>query len=228
MDTPVPAYSPPTDLPVDQVIEIAHQNGVPVIVDAAAEFPPFSVLSRFSEMSADLTVFSGGKGLRGPQSSGLILGRRDLIEACAVNASPNHGVGRPMKVGKEEIVGVLTAVELWSSPGFEKKMFDSWQERADCMIGALSEIPGVRTYQGASPSASTGLAVQPDWLPFAHLEWDTQRIPKTTAQVIEELALGDPRITVSATPQGILLNPSTLEPGEDQIVADRVSQVLRR
>ena len=179
-------------------------------------------------MGADLTVFSGGKGLRGPQSSGLILGRRDLVEACAVNASPNHGVGRPMKVGKEEIVGVLTAVELWSSPGFEKAMFDSWQERADYMIGALAKIPGVRAYQGDSPSASTGLAVQPDGLPLAHLEWDTQRIPKTTAQVMEELADGDPSITVSATPQGILLNPSTLEPGEDQIVADRVSQVLRR
>ncbi len=112
-----PAYSPPTDLPVDQVIEIAHEKGVPVIVDAAAEFPPFSVLSRFWKMGADLTVFSGGKGLRGPQSSGLILGRRDLVEACAVNASPNHGVGRPMKLGKEEIVGLLTAVELWSSSG---------------------------------------------------------------------------------------------------------------
>ncbi len=223
-----PAYSPPTDLPLDQVIEIAHQHGVPMIVDAAAEFPPFSVLSRFWRLGADLAIFSGGKGLRGPQSSGLILGRRDLVEACAANASPNHGVGRPMKVGKEEIVGLLTAVEMWSSPEFEERMFDCWQKCAAYMIGALSETPGVRTYQGASPSSSTGLAVQPDGLPFAHVEWDTDRIPKTIEQVVQALADGNPSIIVSATPQGILLNPSTLEKGEERVVVDRVSQVLTR
>ncbi len=222
-----PAYSPPTDLPIDQVIQMAHENGVPVIVDAAAEFPPFSVLSRFWKMGADLTVFSGGKGLRGPQSSGLILGRKDLVKACGVNASPNHGVGRPMKVGKEEIAGLLTAVELWSNSEFEKKMFDGWQESAAYMIDVLSEIPGVRTYQGPSPSCSTGLAVKPDGLPLAHVEWDSERIAKTIEQVVQDLADGDPSITVSATPRGILLNPSTLEPGEERIVADRVSQVLR-
>ena len=221
-----PAYSPPTDLPLDQVIGISHEQGVPVIVDAAAEFPPFSVLNRFWKMGADLTVFSGGKGLRGPQSSGLILGRKDLVEACAVNASPNHGVGRPMKVGKEEIVGLLKAVELWSNPEFEKRMFDKWQGLATYMIDALTEIPGVTTYQGVGPASSTGLAVHPDGLPFAHVEWDAEQIPKTTEQVMQELADGDPSITVSATPGGILLNPSTLEPGEERIVVGRVSQVL--
>ncbi len=222
-----PAYSPPTDLPIDQVIQMAHENGVPVIVDAAAEFPPFSFLSRFWKMGADLTVFSGGKGLRGPQSSGLILGCKDLVESCVVNASPNHGVGRPMKVGKEEIAGLLTAVELWSNSEFEKKMFDRWQKSAAYMIDVLSEIPGVRTYQGPSPSSSTGLAVQPDGLPLAHVEWDTDRVAKTIEQVMQDLTDGDPSITVSAKPRGILLNPSTLEPGEERIVTDRVSQVSR-
>ena len=222
-----PAYSPPTDLPIDQVIELAHARGVPVIVDAASEFPPFSILSHYWKLGADLTIFSGGKGLRGPQSSGLILGRKDLVEACAVNSSPNHGVGRPMKVGKEEIAGLLTAVELWSNPEFERKMFDRWRRRTDSMIEILSQVPGVRASKGDSPPASTGLAVHPDGLPFTLVEWDSQRVAKSVGQVMAELWEGDPSIIVAETPSGILLNPSTLEPGEAEIVAQRVAGVLR-
>ena len=222
-----PAYSPPTDLPIDQVIELAHDRGVPVIVDAAAEFPPFSILSHYWKLGADLTVFSGGKGLRGPQSSGLILGRKDLVEACAMNGSPNHGVGRPMKVGKEEIAGLLTAVELWSDPKFQRKMFDRWRRRSDSMIEILSQVPGVRARKGDSPPASTGLAVHPDGLPFTLVEWDTRRVAMTAGQVMAELWEGSPSIIVAETPSGILLNPATLEPGEAEIVAQRVAAVLR-
>ena len=222
-----PAFSPPNDLPFDQVIEIAHSHGLPVVVDAAAEFPPFSVLSQFWDLGADLTILSGGKGMRGPQSSGLILGRRDLVDACAMNASPNHGVGRPMKVGKEEIVGLLTAVEMWSDEEFEKKMFDGWGKSSAHMIGALSEVPGVRAYLGSYPNSFDGSSVRPDGLPLTQVEWDTEAIPKTAEQVMEELGEGDPIIHVSpASPHGILLNPSTLQQGEERIVADRVSQVL--
>lgn len=144
-----------------------------------------------------------------------------------MNASPNHGVGRPMKVGKEEIVGLLTAVEMWSDEEFEKKMFDSWDKSSKYMIGALSEVPGVRAYPGSSPNSFDGSSMRPDGLPLTHVEWDTEAISKTTEQVMEELEEGDPIIQVSpAYPHGILLNPSTLESGEDRIVADRVSQVL--
>ena len=184
-----PAYSPPTDLPLEQVIEVAHRYSVPVIVDAASEFPPFSVLSEFWELGADLTILSGGKGIRGPQSSGLILGRKDLVEACAMNASPNHGVGRPMKVGKEEIVGLLTAVEMWSDSKFEKKMFDSWQKSSEYMKNCLSEIPGVRAFLGSSPPSSTGNSVRPLGLPYVQVEWDECKITKTIEQVVEELGL---------------------------------------
>ena len=222
-----PAYSPPTDLPIDQVIELAHDRGVPVIVDAAAEFPPFSILSHYWKLGADLTIVSGGKGLRGPQSSGLILGRRDLVDACAMSSSPNHGVGRPMKVGKEEIAGLLTAVELWSGPEFERKMFDGYRRRSDTMIEILSRVPGVRARKGESPPASTGLAVHPEGLPFTLVEWDSERIAKSVGQVMAELWEGDPSIIVAETPSGILLHPATLEPGEAEIVAERVCDVLR-
>ncbi|MEM7034723.1 MAG: aminotransferase class V-fold PLP-dependent enzyme, partial [Chloroflexota bacterium] len=100
------------ELPLPTVIEIAKSHGVPVVVDGAAQLPPVSNLWHFTkELGADLAVFSGGKDLRGPQPTGLIVGRRDLIEACTLNGSPNHSLGRPMKVGKEEMVGLLAAVE---------------------------------------------------------------------------------------------------------------------
>jgi L-seryl-tRNA(Ser) seleniumtransferase len=97
-----------------EVIDIAHAAGVPVIVDAADQVPPRSNLTNLTARGADLVVFSGGKGLSGPQSSGLILGRRNLVEACRLNSSPNSAIGRGMKVGKEEIAGLLTGTK--SSP----------------------------------------------------------------------------------------------------------------
>ena len=97
-------------VPLEEQIAIAKRHGIPLIVDAAAQIPPVENLWHFTQMGADLVLFSGGKGLCGPQSSGLILGRRDLIEACAFHACPRPFIGRPMKAGKEEIVGLMTAV----------------------------------------------------------------------------------------------------------------------
>ena len=144
-----------------------------------------------------------------------------------MNGSPKHGVGRPMKVGKEEIAGLLTAVELWSSPQFERKMFDCWRRRSDSVIEILSQVPGVRARKGDSPPASTGLAVHPGGLPFTLVEWDSQRVAKSAGQVMAELWEGDPSIIVAETPSGILLNPAMLEAGEAEIVAERVAAVLR-
>ena len=93
-----------------ELVEIGRGAGVPVMVDAASEVPPTSTLTRFSEMGADLVVISGGKGLRGPQSTGILAGRKDLIEAARTHASPNANLGRGMKVGKEEIIGFIVAL----------------------------------------------------------------------------------------------------------------------
>ena len=98
-------------LPVAEVVAAAHARGVPVILDAAAQLPPVENLWRFTQEGADLVIFSGGKGLCGPQATGLVLGRSDLIKACAVQGNPNQAIGRPMKVGKEELCGCLAAVE---------------------------------------------------------------------------------------------------------------------
>ena len=142
------AYSPPQDLPLEEVIKIAHKRDVPVVVDAAAEFPSFSILRHYIEMGADLVIFSGGKGIRGPQSSGLILGRKDLIEACAMNGSPYHGVGRPCKVGKEEIIGLVTAIELFSDPEYERKELEGWHLRTGYIVETLSDLSHVTVESG--------------------------------------------------------------------------------
>ncbi len=222
------AYSPASDLPIEEVIDIGQRHGVPVIVDAAAEFPPFSALRRWSDMGADLTIFSGGKGIRGPQSTGLVLGRRDLIEACAMNSNPNHGVGRPPKVGKEEIIGLVTALELFSVKEFEQAELASWEQRTAYMVEELSKVPGVRAYRQPAPptSAPSGSGTMPEGVPVTHLEWDAETLTKTEEQVIQELGEGDPRIVVRRAERGINITPNTLQPGEERIVAERVAQVL--
>jgi L-seryl-tRNA(Ser) seleniumtransferase len=116
------------------ISKIMKQKGVPILVDAAAEIPPRENLKRFLEEGADLVVFSGGKDIRGPQSSGLVLGRRDLINACHANSCPNHSIGRSMKVDKETIAGLLKAVELYMSKDMKEDMF-----RMKCILHSLLE-----------------------------------------------------------------------------------------
>ncbi|MSP14555.1 MAG: aminotransferase class V-fold PLP-dependent enzyme [Chloroflexi bacterium] len=219
------AYSPPQDLPLAEVIAIAHRRGVPVIVDAAAELPPFAVLRQYTDMGADLVIFSGGKGLRGPQSSGLILGRQKLIAACAMNGSPFHGVGRPAKVGKEEIIGLLTAVELFADPEYERRELAAWASRTGAFMAALADIPHLKVYAG-QPRDLHGVAMGPGIVPVAVVEWDRQVIAMTQAEVAAALLQGEPGIWVALSRDGIAIGPHTLQPGEEQIVARRVREVL--
>lgn len=221
------AYSPPSDLPLDEVIRIAHSKGVPVVVDAAAEFPSFSILKHYSDMGADLTIFSGGKGIRGPQSSGLILGRKDLVEACAMNGSPYHGVGRPCKVGKEEIIGLVTAIELFSDPEYERRELEGWHLRTDYIVESLSDLPDV-TVRSGFPKDFAGVQVNPEIVPVTVVEWDKTVISMTKEEVVSALREGDPGIYVATSRDGIVIAPHTLLPNEERIVAERVEAVLGR
>jgi len=221
------AYSPPHDLPLEDVIRIAHRRDVPVVVDAAAEFPSFSVLREYIDMGADLVIFSGGKGIRGPQSSGLILGRKDLIEACAMNGSPYHGVGRPCKVGKEEIIGLVTAIELFSDPEYERKELEGWHLRTDYIVETLSDLSHVNAQSGF-PKDFAGVEVKPGIVPVTVVTWDKQALPVTKEDVASTLLEGEPGIYVATSRDGIVIAPHTLLPGEERIVADRVGAVLAR
>ena len=209
------------NLPLPEVIAIAKEKGVPVIVDAAAELPPAENLSRFFRMGADLTVYSGGKDIGGPQSSGLIVGDRDLIACCALNANPNYSIGRAMKAGKEEIAGLVTALELYLQQDFaaEEQM---WEDMVASMVADLADVPGLdaRRVSPAEPG------VQPNWIPRLYLDWDTTDIPLDRDQVKSRLIQGEPGIAVGTTSTGLFVNPQTMVPGQEKLVARRLREVL--
>lgn len=206
------------DLPLEQVLSIATAHAIPVIVDAAAQLPPVSNLWRYTGMGAAAAVFSGGKDLCGPQASGLIVGRRDLIARCALNGNPNHSIGRPMKVGKEEMLGLLAAVRRYLTLDHDAR--EVWCEQAvSDWIAALNSIPSV-TAQRDFPNE----AGQP--LPRCLVTLGVgARIGRD--QLLTELAAGNPIIAVAETgANSLYLNPMTLKGNEPQIVLERLVEVL--
>ena len=209
------------NLPLPEVIAIAKEKEIPVIVDAAAELPPPGNLSCFFSLGADLTVFSGGKDIGGPQSSGLIVGRRDLIACCALNANPNYSIGRAMKAGKEEIAGLVTALELYLQQDFtaEEQM---WEDMVAFMVAFLADVPGLDARR-VSPSEP---GVQPNWIPRMYLDWDEKVIALDRNEVKSRLLQPDPGIAVGTTSTGLFVNPQTMMPGQEKIVAQRLREVL--
>jgi seryl-tRNA(Sec) selenium transferase len=207
-------------LPLEDVIAVAHERGVPVIVDAAAQIPPIANLWRFTrELGADVVAFSGGKGLRGPQPSGLVFGRKEIIAGCRANGSPNQSIGRPMKVGKEELLGILAAVE-WSLAQDEPALLAAYEETVRGWVEGLSDIPGV-TAERRYPSE----AGQPHSRAIVRF---AAPCPLTRDQVMESLWQQDPRIAVAAVGgDAIALNPQTLEPGEADLVLAALRKVLQ-
>lgn len=207
------------DIPIERVIEIANQHGVPVVIDGAAQVPPTENLWRWTQMGAALAVFSGGKDLRGPQPSGLILGRKDLIEAIRVNSSPNHSFGRPMKVGKEEMVGLMKAVELYLKIDQEARLSqDEETVMGWCM--ELNKLNGVQAERSFPNEAG-----QP--LPRAKVVIDAKAAGISRSEVLEKLLNGEPAISAAAAgADGIYLNPMTLADGEETIVLERLVEIL--
>jgi len=209
-------------LPLATVVEIAHRYGKPVIVDAAAELPPVRNLRYFNELGADLVVFSGGKDIEGPQSSGLILGRRDLIQACALNANPNYSIGRPMKAGKEEIVGLVVALEryLVQDRGAEDAR---WEDQVAYLVETLGALPGIDTRRVCPVPPG----IQPVTIPRAYVEWDASALNLGVEEAVRELRAGEQPIAVGSTGVGLVLNPQELAPGEEEIVGQRIAELVR-
>ena len=206
-------------LPLPVVVETAHARGVPVLVDAAAQIPPIASLWRFTrELGADVAIFSGGKGLRGPQPSGLVLGRRNIVEACFANGNPNHSLGRPMKVGKEEMLGLVAAVE-WSLAQDEPALLAGYEASVARWIEGLRGLPGVAVERGYPSEAG-----QPHGRAIVHL---APPCPLTRDALVAALWNRNPRIAVSPVGEdAVALNPQTLEPGEDEVVLDALRHLL--
>jgi L-seryl-tRNA(Ser) seleniumtransferase len=214
-----PWLRPSAALPLDVVVKKAHERGVPVIVDAAAALPPHENLTRFIDLGADLVTFSGGKGIRGPQSSGILCGRRELIEASLVQGNPNHAIGRPMKVGKEEMVGLATALEMYVQRDHRAE-FARWVSQAEAFAEALKGIDGVYARELHDDS---------HWSPMTVLAFERRWTGRSPADIAAALRSGDPPIYLNnSRADELSIAMMTLEPGDAEIVADRLRKALAR
>jgi L-seryl-tRNA(Ser) seleniumtransferase len=197
-----------------EFIDIGRKAGVPVLIDLAAELPPASNLTKYSDMGADLVVISGGKGLRGPQSTGILAGRKTLIDAARLHAYPATMLGRGMKIGKEEIVGLIAALERFLTLDHEA-LATAWVRTARYLADELQGIPGLRA--AYVPAAMTVLGYD-----AVELSWDEQTLPLTQAELHERLRAGSPRIIFNGT----TVITRNLENGEEVLVARRLREVF--
>src|SRR6201988_5042113 len=223
-------------------LSIAKDHKIPMLLDDAAGIPPADNAKLYAKMGIDLYCFSGGKGLAGPQCSGLLLGRKDLIEAALMNCRPREGAeGRPMKVGKEAVIGCLTALETWLSID-EKKLYAEWNGRVDRIRKLVETVPGVRTDIYTPDDGNR--------YPTLRVYWDTQAWNYGITDCVNELRAGDPVIEILGAdnpslvtavregnpnptakerkaPDHIELVSMTIKPGEEIIVGQRMRTVRR-
>jgi L-seryl-tRNA(Ser) seleniumtransferase len=197
---------------------------VPTLLDAAADTPPVEALSKYNKLGFDLVVFSGGKGIRGPQDAGLLLGRKHLIEAAKLNTSPRcPSIGRGLKVSKEDMVAMWAAVERYAHLDHAAEQ-RQWEARIATIEAAVRDLPTITTKRIVPPIANH--------LPHLLLLWNEQRLGIKPAEVKKQLADGDPPIITGRVhgtgEEGFLISVFMLQEGEDRIVAERVRAILQR
>ena len=201
---------------LEEVVAGATKCRVPVIVDAAAQLPPRSNLVEILRVGVDAVVFSGGKGMRGPQNTGLVLGKKEVVDGVRLNASPYGAIGRGMKVGKEEIMGLLQAVDLFLA-GSDDKDWARWKQQADTVVAALDGIKGVD-----ARAVDRGQHLSPD-VPRVLIQC---RDSRQADGAIRHLRDGEPSIVVYRDGNGIVLDFMTLQPGEETLLAEKLAQSL--
>ncbi|HLX45986.1 MAG TPA: aminotransferase class V-fold PLP-dependent enzyme [Bryobacteraceae bacterium] len=205
-------------LPYDAIYGIAKKRNVPVLVDAAAEM--LTIPNVHLQRGATLVGYSGGKCIRGPQSAGLLLGRKDLVQAAWVASAPHHGHGRTMKVGKEEAMAMLAAVEMWVGRD-HKAEYQSWENWMNHIAGVVSKTDGVK----ATVREPEGLS---NHTPSLNISWDPAQLGVTGDEVGKELFTTEPRIAIGSNEHGLSITAYMMSAGEEKIVADRISQILSR
>jgi uncharacterized pyridoxal phosphate-dependent enzyme len=210
-------------------IRVAHTHATPCFNDAAADMPPISNLWNYTKMGFDLVAFSGGKGIRGPQNAGLLLGRKDLIAVATANNNPNEGVGRGMKVAKEQIVGIVAAVD-WLLTQTDEGMEKEFRRRAERIAANLKSLPTIQTEISIPEVANH--------VPHLYIRYDREKLKIAPRDVMTELRQGTPSIELNPSTGRVPGTPANtgalvvgvwmLQPGEEMIVARRLHEVLEK
>jgi L-seryl-tRNA(Ser) seleniumtransferase len=205
---------------VDEWLQLGKQYKIPCMNDAAADTPPVSHLTDYANMGYDLITFSGGKAIRGPQCAGMLIGRKEMVANALRNNSPHEDtIGRSQKVGKEEIVGMVKALELFLNEDHDA-LWKEWQSQLDDVAKRLAKIPGVKTTFFVPDIANH--------VPHMAIEWDPEKISLTTQQVSKALRESKPAIAMGGGEgrPGLIMCSFMLQPGEHKIVAEKLAAVL--
>lgn len=207
----------------EDFVAICKKHNVPSFVDAAADVPPVENLFKFQKIGFDLVTFSGGKMIRGPQSAGLLFGRKDLIEAAKLNHSPHEApIGRPMKVNKEEIFGMYAALKAYLERD-HKKEWQDWLDRIKLIRTTIETVPSVKGETHIDPGPANAF-------PSLHVTWDQEQVKMTPREVVDALKTGKPAIVANLGRKGqdrvLSVGVVLLKPTDVKIVADRVKEIL--
>lgn len=205
----------------DEFVGIGKKHNIPTFIDAAADVPPVENLFRFTEMGFDLVTFSGGKAIRGPQSAGLLFGRKDLIEAAKLNHSPNgNSIGRGLKVNKEEMLGMMVALDLYLNKDHDKE-WEEWENRTKIIARETEKVKSVKAERLIYPGPA-------NHFPYLIISWDENQVSISPNAVVDALRDGEPSIEISGGRDSLNISVSMMQPEEASIVASRLKQVLEQ
>jgi len=211
-------YAPMGKIQHEEWVAIAKKHKIPTMIDMAADVPPVSNLWKYNDLGFDLVCVSGGKAMCGPQSAGILMGRKDLIAAARLSAPPRGGnIGRGMKVNKEEILGMYVALEKYINQDHDAE-WKMWESKIDTIKTAVNSIEGVITEVSVPPIANH--------TPLLFIKWDESKVKTTNKDLMLKLRNGSPSIEVMANGTGINITVFMLQEGEEKIVAKRVREEL--
>ena len=199
-----------------EMAEIGRSRSIPLVVDAAAERPDRP--NRYLAGGADAVIYSGGKCLRGPQNTGLVLGRRDLLEAAYLHGNPHIGLARPMKVSKESLMGLLAALSMWYQRD-HKHEWTLWEGMLRAIASRISSVPGIRT-EIRLPERPSNVA------PVLSIQWERRLVPVSNREVKKKLAEGEPGIEMPLSGHGLSVMPYMMEAGEERIVGRKLREIF--
>lgn len=212
------SYAPMGKIQHEEWVAIAKKHKIPTMIDMAADVPPVSNLWKYNDLGFDLVCVSGGKAMRGPQSAGILMGRKDLIAAARLSAPPRGGnIGRGMKVNKEEVLGMYVALEKYINQDHDAE-WKMWESKIDTIAKSVNSIDGVTSEVSVPPIANH--------TPLLFIKWDESKIKITNKDFMLKLRNGSPSIEVMANGNGINITVFMLQEGEEKIVAKRLREEL--